>query len=92
MDYTIRRAPESLGEPTADWDAPLWAAADTLEIAQWRWEDSGHHPTTHARVLYDDDGLAAIFRVLDHGGNQAFPLGGFQDASEGVHCTRFACV
>ena len=65
MEYTIRRAPESLGEPTADWDHPLWATADTLEIALYRWEDSGHHPPTRTRVLYDDEHLAAIFRVED---------------------------
>ena len=65
MEYTIRRAPESLGEPTADWNHPLWATADTLEIALYRWEDSGHHPPTRARALYDDEHLAVIFRVED---------------------------
>lgn len=65
MEYTIRRATEALGEPTADWDRPLWAAAETLDIAIWRWEDSGHHPPTQARVLYDDDFLAVLFRVED---------------------------
>ena len=65
MEYTIQRAPESLGEPTADWDHPLWATAETLEIALYRWEDSGHHPPTRARALYDDEHLAVIFRVED---------------------------
>ena len=65
MEYTIQRAPESLGEPTADWDHPLWATADTLEIALYRWEDSGHHPPTRVRALYDDEHLAVIFRVED---------------------------
>ena len=65
MEYTIRRALEPLGEPTADWERPLWATAETLDIALYRWEDSGHHPPTRARVLYDDEHLAAIFRVED---------------------------
>ncbi|MDP6017666.1 MAG: carbohydrate-binding family 9-like protein [Candidatus Latescibacteria bacterium] len=65
MDYTIRSAQQPLGSPTSDWDNPLWDAADTLDINLYRWEDSGHHPHTQARVLYDDDFLAAIFRVED---------------------------
>lgn len=65
MQYTIRRAPEPLDFPSADWDAPCWRDADTLDIAVWRWPDSGHHPRTQARVLWHHEGLAAIFRVED---------------------------
>ncbi|HCL31505.1 MAG TPA: hypothetical protein DIC52_24145 [Candidatus Latescibacteria bacterium] len=65
MDYTIRSAQQPLGTPTADWEHPVWDAADTLDIALYRWQDSGHHPRTQARVLYNDDYLAAIFRVED---------------------------
>ena len=65
MEYAIRRAAEPLGSPTADWDRPLWAAADILDVANYPWPDSGHHPPTAARVLYDDDWLAVIFRVED---------------------------
>lgn len=65
MEYLIRRATDPLGMPTADWGNPLWHAADTLDIASYRWEDSGHHPRTQARVVYDEDFLAAIFRVED---------------------------
>ena len=65
MEYTIQRAQQALGTPMANWDAALWQAADTLEIALYRWEDSGHHPHTQARILYDDNHLALIFRVED---------------------------
>jgi hypothetical protein len=65
MKYTIHRAPQALGNPTANWEAQLWQAADTLDIAMYRWEDSGHHPPTQARILYDDGHLALIFRVED---------------------------
>ncbi len=65
MDYTIHRAEEPLDTPTAEWDANRWRAADTLDLAVWRWPDSGHHPRTQARVLWDDHGVAAIFRVQD---------------------------
>ena len=65
MDYTIRSARQLLGTPTADWEHPLWDAAETLAVDTWNWEDSGHHPRTQARVLYDDDFLAVIFRVED---------------------------
>ena len=65
MEYLIRHATVPFGQPTADWDSALWQSADTLNIAHYRWEDSGHHPRTQARVLYDEDFLAAIFRVED---------------------------
>jgi len=65
MEYTIRRAQQALGNPTANWDAELWQAADTLEITLYRWKDSGHHPRTEARILYDDSHLALIFQVQD---------------------------
>ena len=65
MEYTIRRAASPLGPPAADWDRPPWPSADTLELGCWPWQDSGHHPPTSARVLYDDDCLAVIFRVED---------------------------
>ena len=65
MEYTVHRAQHPLGEPTANWEADLWQAADTLEIAIYRWEDSGHRPKTEARILYDDDHLGVIFRVED---------------------------
>ena len=65
MDYTIRRAPEPLGTPTADADRPLWAAAEELTVSHFPWEDSGHRPQVRARGLWDDDWLAILFRVDD---------------------------
>lgn len=65
MQYTIRSARQPLGAPSADWEHPMWDAADTLTLDNWRWQDSGHHPRTQARVLYDNDFIAAIFRVED---------------------------
>jgi hypothetical protein len=65
MEYLIRHATVPLGQPTADWDSALWQSADSLDIAHFRWKDSGHHPRTQARVLYDESFLAAIFRVED---------------------------
>jgi len=65
MDYTIHRAAAPLTELAADWDAPAWRAAEPLDIAVWRWPDSGHHPRTQARIVYDDEALAAVFRVED---------------------------
>ena len=65
MNYTIQPAAQALGSPTANWEAELWQAAHTLNIALYPWEDSGHHPRTQARILYDDSNLALIFRVED---------------------------
>ncbi len=65
MQYTIQRAPTPLGTPDADWHRSQWEAAETLEITHFTWEDSGHHPRTRARVLYDDGFLGVIFQVED---------------------------
>ncbi len=64
MEYTIARS-QRLSPPDARWENPQWAAAHTLQIAHFPWEDSGHHPRTQARLLYDDHHLAAAFRVED---------------------------
>jgi hypothetical protein len=62
--YTVRRAMVS---PTldADWNAPEWKVAETLEVAHFHPESSDHHPRTQARMLYDDEALHGIFRVED---------------------------
>jgi hypothetical protein len=65
LEYKIQRAQQALGEPKAKWEADLWQVADTLDIALYGWPDSGHHPRTQARLLYDDDYLALIFQVED---------------------------
>ena len=65
MQYNVRRASISLGSPDADWDRAEWRDVETLEITHFPWPDSGHHPRTVARLLYDDRFLAVIFRVDD---------------------------
>ncbi len=64
MRYVIRSVP-ALDAPDANWDSPRWATADTLHVSAYPWEDSGHHPPTSARLLYDSEALAVIFRVED---------------------------
>ena len=65
MQYNIHRAATELGAPTANWDGPTWAAAETLNVDHFRWEDSGHHPKTRARLAYDEKYLAVMYRVED---------------------------
>ena len=64
MHYTIARAHVPT-PPDADWERPEWQAAETLSISHYPWEDSGHRPRTTARLLYDDEVLAIIFRIED---------------------------
>jgi hypothetical protein len=47
------------------WDAPAWAAAETLEIAHFRPEGSDHRPRVQARLLHAEEGLSGLFRVED---------------------------
>ena len=66
MEYTINRSAAPLGSPAGDWNGAAWTAAETLEVGNFRWEDSGHHPPTTARLAYDDAYLGLIFSVEDH--------------------------
>ena len=65
MQYIIART-EHLSSPDGDWERSEWQDAETLEVTHFSWEDSGHHPKTEARLLYNDTTLAVIFRVEDH--------------------------
>jgi hypothetical protein len=64
MEYTIQRAavPPLLN---GAWGSAAWAAAGTVEIANFRPESSAHRPRVQARFLYDDGGLYGIYRVED---------------------------
>ncbi len=63
-EYTIRRT-DSLPGVSAPWDAPEWAAAETLTIERFHARGSDHRPRTQVRVLHDGDAIAVIFRVED---------------------------
>ena len=65
MSYRVCRTDQPLGSPDADWERPLWAGAEALDITHFPWQDSGHRPRTRARLLYDDRYIAIIFRVED---------------------------
>ena len=64
MHYTIAR-PTVLASPDANWERPEWQAAETLEVTLFPWKDSGHRPRVSARLLYNDEVLAIIWRVED---------------------------
>ena len=64
MQYNIHRT-ANLAEPDANWERFEWQSAETLEITHFPWKDSGHRPGVTARLLYDENALAIIFRVED---------------------------
>src|SRR5689334_18579034 len=64
MQYTIRRA-KSTPEIKGLWDGAAWKHANIASIDQFRAESSDHRPKTLAKLLYDDSGLYAHFRVDD---------------------------
>jgi hypothetical protein len=62
--YTIRKASAGLSL-NADWNDPVWAGAQELEIGHFRAESSSHWPRTFAKLLYSEDGIGGIFLVHD---------------------------
>ena len=64
LEYVVARTNRK-PELNADWDEPVWAQANTLEIANFRPEGSAHRPRTRARLIYDGDGVYGIFNVQD---------------------------
>ena len=62
--YRVRAAP---CRPRLEdgWDDPAWAAAETMDVAQFRPEGSGHRPRVRARLLHAEAGLCGLFRVED---------------------------
>ncbi|HOC56843.1 MAG TPA: carbohydrate-binding family 9-like protein [Verrucomicrobiota bacterium] len=64
MNYIVQ-ATGNGGDLPAEWSAPVWAKAETLEVAHFRPESSDHRPQTSARLLYDIGGIHGMFRVQD---------------------------
>jgi hypothetical protein len=48
-----------------DWNDPVWAPAETIDIATYRPESGAHRPSTQARLLHDARGIHGIFQVHD---------------------------
>ena len=64
MTYTVRSS-ATLPKLDPNWEAPVWAPAETLELTHFRPESSGHRPRTLARLLHAADGIHGIFQVHD---------------------------
>ncbi len=64
MHYVINYTSLS-PELEGTWDGPGWDAAHVAEVAHFHPKGSDHRPTTHVKVLYDDENLHAMFRVAD---------------------------
>jgi hypothetical protein len=64
MEALVRAAREP-PRLEAGWDDPAWAHAETLELAHFRPEGSGHRPRTRARLLHTGDALVGRFLVED---------------------------
>jgi len=65
MEYLIHKAART-PKLNGEWDGPVWAKANTLELKNWyRTEASNHRPKVQARVLYDDRNVYVAFKVKD---------------------------
>lgn len=62
--YTLHKTavkPDLQGQ----WESGVWQDAPALAIANFHPQSSPHHPTTEAKLLYDDTTIYIIFRVAD---------------------------
>lgn len=66
-EYVVQRVRAGSGEPgmKGAWDGAAWGGVESLEIACFRPESSGHRPRTRAKLLYGSGGLFGIFHVED---------------------------
>ena len=49
----------------AEWTSPVWMAAETLTVSNFRPESSEHRPLVQCRLLHDDIGIYGMFQVHD---------------------------
>jgi hypothetical protein len=65
--YAIVQSSTAVAPPTADWEAPGWAAAPRLSCARWGdvRQCDWHPETVECRLMTDEDHLAVLFRVSD---------------------------
>jgi hypothetical protein len=63
VKYTVRKT--AAAQLDLNWENPAWAAAETLEVKNFRPESSEHRPQTSVRLLHDERGIHGLFRVHD---------------------------
>ncbi|HSI77941.1 MAG TPA: carbohydrate-binding family 9-like protein [Lunatimonas sp.] len=49
----------------ADWEKPIWASVEPVELTYYMGEKPAFSPVTHAKLMYDKDHIYGIFRVQD---------------------------
>ena len=62
--YRVARI-KTAGAATCNWDDPVWANAETVQMGSFRSESSDHRPHTSVRLVHDGKGIFGIFRVQD---------------------------
>jgi hypothetical protein len=49
----------------ANWEKPIWAAVEAVELTHYMGEKPKFSPVTHAKLMYDKDHIYGIFQVQD---------------------------
>jgi hypothetical protein len=62
--YRIKRLPQPAQLDT-NWEGPVWADVDALQLMNHMGERPAHFPTTQARLVYDAESIHVMFRVED---------------------------
>jgi hypothetical protein len=62
--YVLRKAGLS-AEAEGAWDGSFWREQEIIKVCNFREESSDHHPTTRAKLCFDDKNVYVIFVVDD---------------------------
>ena len=64
MPYTAKKT-TVVPAMDVNWNAPVWANAETAELTFLRRESSDHCPKVQVRLLHDDNAVYGIYHVED---------------------------
>ena len=64
MNYLIHRT-DTRPSSQNQWESDVWQQAETLQIQNFHPKSSEHRPKTEAKLLYDEENIYVLFRVID---------------------------
>jgi len=64
MRYEVLRAKQQ-PKLAGNWKGPIWGGVEAIELNNYMGDEPVYRPKTEAKLLYDDEFIYVIFRVVD---------------------------